>query len=105
MDAISQRIPGFFIGRYDIRYASEEDLRAGRFGIVELNGSGAEATSIYDARNSLLAAYRTLFRQWRLVFEIGAANRTRGTAAPPIASIFRAWRENSALVATYPIAD
>ena len=105
VDAISQRIPGFFIGRYDIRYASEEDLRAGRFGIVELNGSGAEATSIYDARNSLLAAYRTLFRQWRLVFEIGAANRTPGTAAPPIASIFRAWRENSALVATYPIAD
>jgi membrane protein DedA with SNARE-associated domain len=105
VDGISRRIPGFFIGRYDLRYASDEDLRAGRFTIVELNGSGAEATSIYDARNSLFAAYRTLFRQWRLVFEIGAANRALGTATPTIGSLFRAWRENSALVATYPIAD
>ncbi|MFN0128130.1 MAG: VTT domain-containing protein [Verrucomicrobiales bacterium] len=105
IDAISQRIPGVFIGRYDLRYASDDDLRTGRFAIVELNGSGAEATSIYDARNSLFAAYRTLFRQWRLVFEIGAANRAQGAAAPTIASLFRAWRENSALVASYPIAD
>ena len=105
VDAISQRIPGFFIGRYDLRYAHADELRAGRFRIVELNGSGAEATSIYDARNSLLAAYRTLFEQWRLVFAIGSANRARGTASPSIASLLRAWRENSALVATYPIAD
>jgi membrane protein DedA with SNARE-associated domain len=105
VDAISRRIPDFFIGRYDLRYASDEDLRAGCFSIVELNGSGAEATSIYDARNSLFAAYRTLLRQWRLVFEIGAANRASGTIAPTMASLYRAWRENSALVATYPIAD
>ncbi len=105
IDAISQRIPGFYIGRYDIRYATDEDLGAGRFSIVELNGSGAEATSIYDARNSLVAAYRTLFQQWRLVFEIGAANRARGAAAPTVRSVFRAWQENSALVSTYPIAD
>jgi hypothetical protein len=26
IDEISQRLPGFFIGRYDIRYAGEEDF-------------------------------------------------------------------------------
>ena len=31
-----------------------------------------------DPRNSLFAAYRVLFEQWRLAFEIGAANRRRG---------------------------
>ena len=77
IDRIS-RFQGFHIGRYDIRYASEEDLRRGEnFQIVELNGAASEATNIYDARNSLGKAYRTLFAQWRLVFAIGDMNRRR----------------------------
>ena len=106
IDEISQRLDGFFIGRYDIRYASDEDLRAGRdFQIIELNGAAAEATSIYDARNSLFAAYRMLFRQWKLVFAIGAANRRRGSLPTRLSLLWRKWRETTALVATYPLAD
>jgi hypothetical protein len=97
---------GFFIGRYDIRYASAEDLRSARaFQIVELNGAASEATSIYDARNSLWAAYRTLFRQWRLVFEIGAANRRLGTQPTEPSLLFRRWRETVARIQTYPMSD
>jgi membrane protein DedA with SNARE-associated domain len=106
IDEISQRLPGFFIGRYDIRYAVENDLRTGRaFQIIELNGAASEATSIYDARNSLFSAYRTLFRQWELVFAIGAANRQRGTAPTKPTLLWRTWRETAALLGTYPPAD
>ena len=106
MDAISQRLTGFYIGRYDIRYSSEEELRAGRnFQIIELNGAASEATSIYDARNSLLAAYRTLFRQWDLVFAIGAANRARGCVPTKLSLVWQTWRNYSRLSATYPAAD
>ena len=106
IDEISRSLTGFFIGRYDIRYASEEELRAGRgFQIIELNGAASEATSIYDARNSLFAAYRTLFRQWDLVFAIGAANRRRGARCTTVSLLWRKWRETAALVATYPLAD
>lgn len=106
MDAISRQIPGFCIGRYDIRYASEEDLRAGRnFQIIELNGAASEATSIYDARNSLFAAYRVLFRQWDLVFAIGAANRARGDTTTPLPAVWRAWRAYGRAAATYPATD
>lgn len=106
IDGISQRLDGFFIGRYDIRYASDEDLRAGRnFQIIELNGAASEATSIYDSRNSLFAAYRTLFRQWELVFAIGAANRQRGLPPTKLPLLWRRWRETTALIATYPLAD
>jgi membrane protein DedA with SNARE-associated domain len=106
IDDISKKVSGFFIGRYDIRFASEEDLRAGKkFSIIELNGAAAEATSIYDARNSLWSAYRTLFRQWDLVFAIGAENRRRGCAPMKIFDCWRAWRNYSALAATYPAAD
>ena len=46
IDDISQKLTGFFIGRYDIRYANDEDLRAGKdFQIIELNGVASEATT------------------------------------------------------------
>jgi len=106
MDEISRKLDGFFIGRYDIRYSSEDDLRVGRnFQIIELNGASSEATSIYDARHSLWTAYRTLFEQWELVFAIGAANRARGVAPAKLSLVWHAWRNYSALAVTYPAAD
>jgi len=106
IDGISQNLEGFFIGRYDLRYASEKDLQAGKnFKIIELNGASSEATSIYDSRNSLWSAYRTLFRQWELVFAIGAANRKRGCVTTPVRVVWKTWREYHKLAATYPPAD
>lgn len=106
IDRISRRIPGFFVGRYDLRYGSDEELRQGRgFRILELNGAAAEATSIYDARTSLRSAYRTLFRQWEIVFEIGAANRARGHPPDGAVDLLRTWCETNARIQTYPMAD
>jgi membrane protein DedA with SNARE-associated domain len=106
IDNISRKVPGFYIGRYDIRYANEADLEAGRnFQIVELNGAASEATSIYDARNSLFTAYRTLFRQWNLVFTIGAENRQKGTRTTGISLLLRHWRDYARCAASYPLAD
>jgi membrane protein DedA with SNARE-associated domain len=79
VDAIAQSHPGFYFGRFDVRSASIADLQAGRFEILELNGVSAEATHIYDPSVSLAEAYRVLFRQWRIAFQIGAANRETGT--------------------------
>ena len=90
VDEISRRIPGFFIGRFDVRYSSVERFMAGEdMAIVELNGATAESTNIYDPGTSLLGAYRTLFRQWSLVFAIGAANRRQGIAGTPVARVLR----------------
>ena len=105
-DEISQKLPGFYIGRYDIRYSSDDELRAGKgFQIIELNGAASEATNIYDEGNSLWSAYKTLYQQWKLVFQIGAANRSRGhRPASPIA-VFRDWIEFSRQAMEYPLAD
>ncbi len=106
IDAISQKLTEFYIGRYDIRYSSEADLRAGKnFQIIELNGAASEATSIYDARKSLFDAYRTLFQQWDLVFAIGATNRSRGCSSTRLSLVWKKWREYSRVSATYPVAD
>jgi hypothetical protein len=106
INQISQKLNGFFIGRYDIRYSDAAELRSGRhFQIIELNGAASEATSVYDARNSLWNAYGTLFRQWELVFAIGAENRRRGSSSTPLPLLWRSWRQTVALVSTYPLAD
>src|SRR5262249_9402575 len=106
IDEISQKLSGFFLGRYDIRYENIEDFKLGRnFRIVELNGATSEATSIYDARNSLFSAYRTLFQQWRLVFAIGAATKAKAHASSSITRFWLNWRQFSAAALSYPLAD
>jgi membrane protein DedA with SNARE-associated domain len=83
-DAVAKGLPGFCFGRFDVRTPSVEDFRRGRnFKIVELNGVTSEATHIYDPSNGLLSAYRVLFAQWRIAFEIGAANISRGALPTP----------------------
>lgn len=106
VDNISRKLPGFYIGRYDVRYENEEEFKAGRnFQIVELNGASSEATSIYDARNSLISAYRTLFRQWKTVFAIGAVNRALGWNPSPLRTLWREWRQYSLAALSYPCAS
>jgi membrane protein DedA with SNARE-associated domain len=106
IDSISKKIPGFYVGRYDVRYSTDDDLREGKnLHIVELNGAASEATSIYDARNSVFTAYRTLFRQWGLVFAVGAVNRRNGYEPTPISALWQKWREYTHNAASYPAAD
>lgn len=103
---IARGLDGFHIGRFDVRYADAGAFaRGAAFDIVELNGAAAEATSIYDARNSLWTAYRTLFRQWELVFAIGAANRLAGHRSETWFAVLREWLRYRKLAATYAFAD
>jgi hypothetical protein len=82
VDAIARAMPGFFIGRFDVRYTDVERFKAGEdLAIVELNGVTGEPTDVYDPSRGVIDSYRGLFTQWRLVFEIGAANLAREPAA------------------------
>lgn len=76
IDDIARRSRGVFFGRFDVRYSQPDDLAAGRnLRVIEFNGLASEATNIYDPANSFWNAQRTLRAQWRLAFEIGAAQR------------------------------
>jgi membrane protein DedA with SNARE-associated domain len=105
-DSFSQAIPGFFIGRFDVRYSGDDALRQGKgFKIIELNGAASEATSIYDERYSLWSAYKTLYEQWKLVYAIGAANIANGHSAARPLELLREWRKFRHEAICYPIAD
>ncbi|MBZ0101171.1 MAG: VTT domain-containing protein [Thermoanaerobaculia bacterium] len=79
IDEIARSFDGFHFGRFDLRAPSLDHFRAGReLAVLEVNGVTSEATHIYHPGASLLAGWRTLFAQWRLAFEIGAANARHG---------------------------
>jgi membrane protein DedA with SNARE-associated domain len=106
IDRISRSVPGFFVGRYDLRYASEKSLQAGcDFQIVELNGVASEATSIYDPANTLWSAYRTLFQQWEIIFAIADQNRQRGLSLTPMSTVWKNWVQYRHEAAAYPASD
>ena len=78
-DTIARSMPEFHYGRFDIRYESLERLKEGEdFGIIEVNGAGAEAIHIWDPDLSLREVYRSLFAAVALQFRIGRLNRDRG---------------------------
>ncbi len=89
IDEITREYEGFYFGRYDVRSPSEEELKRGNFKIIELNGVTSEATNLYDPKNSLFAAYRILFRQWNIAFEIGRRNIEAGARPLTFGQFFR----------------
>lgn len=106
IDAIAQAIPDFHFGRIDVRFSSLAQLRRGRgFRIIEINGSGSEATHVWDPNMKLVEAYAAQFFHYHAAFMIGRANRARGHRASGIRETFRLWRKQKRLMASYPMND
>ena len=105
-DAIARSLPEFYFGRFDIRFEDFAQVQAGgQFTIVEANGAGAESTHIWDRRTTLLQAWSDLMLQYRLLFQIGRANRDRGFKPLSLAE-FRRWhRREKELTPLYPATD
>ena len=106
IDDIARSYRGFFIGRFDVRYSDVDRFKTGEdLAIVELNGATAESTNIYDPDGSLIDAYRQLFRQWSLVFAIGAANRCLGAPATSLKRLIDLVRVHRATPVAFETSD
>jgi len=106
VDEIARAYRGFYVGRFDVRYTNVEAFKAGRdLAIVELNGVTSESTNIYDPDGTLLNAYRQLFRQWAIIFAIGAANRRAGASVSSFRRLVALARGHLAGVVPLPISD
>lgn len=88
-DRISRYVPDFHFGRYDVKVASVDDLRAGRVQVLELNGVNSEPAHIYDPDMPLMRAYAHLFRHWRTLYWISRENHRRGIPYVPAAVLYR----------------
>lgn len=93
VERIVENYSGFYFGRFDFKAPSEEDLREGKnLKVIELNGLTSEATHIYDPKNSIFYAWKTLIDQWSIAFEIAEANLKKGLQPMPLAEFISHWR-------------
>ena len=106
IDAIAQDMQDFFIGRFDVRFGSLADLRAGTgFMLMEVNGAGSEAIQAWDPKYGLSAALRIIFHKQRLVFATGARNRIIGHRPLGIWPLIQLHRRQRDLIARYPLSE
>ncbi len=91
---IFSSVEGFEFGRADIKFKDENSLNNGKdFKILEFNGSEAESTHIYDRKNSIFYAYKTLWKQWDNLFLIAKKNKLSGMKVPTSKVILKSYFE------------
>jgi hypothetical protein len=106
IDEIARDMKALHFTRIDLRYESLERLRAGEgFKIIEFNGSGSEATHIWDPQTSIREAYATQFFHYGESFRIGAAIRAAGGRPPGLIALLYLWMNQKRLMAAYPVND
>jgi hypothetical protein len=102
IEAIARDMPDFHVGRFDVRYRNLQELRHGRFTIMEVNGAGSEAVHAWDPKYSIRQVYRMVFAKQRLLFELGAANRARGHRPIGMLALARHHLHQQRLIRRYP---
>lgn len=76
---LSDQIPDFYFGRYDLKCQSYADLKGLKnFKILELNGAGAEPAHIYQPGYPLWKAYKDILWHLSVLSDISRLNRKRG---------------------------
>jgi hypothetical protein len=106
IDAIARDFSQFHFGRFDVRFGSLAGLRRGEdFSIIEVNGVGSEATHIWDPATKLRTIWADQLRHYGAAWEIGAAMRRRGAKPSGLRAMWRDWRMQGRLMASYPLND
>ncbi|MCB5943687.1 D-alanine--D-alanine ligase [Acidocella sp. KAb 2-4] len=107
IDEIMHDMPEVYFSRIDLRYDTLEALREGRdFKIIEFNGSGSEATNIWDPEMTIGRAYQTQFFHYGESFRIGADIRRQSGLKPVgLLKLAGLWWHQKRLMAAYPQND
>lgn len=106
IDEIMQDMPGVYFSRIDLRYDNLESLREGEaFKIIEFNGSGSEATHIWDPEMTLARAYKDQFFHYGESFRIGAHWRETGLKPIGPFKLLALWQHQKGLMRAYPAND
>lgn len=104
IDRVVSDIPGYCIGRLDIRFADFQALRHGSddFVLIEANGAGGEPTEIWDGDTTLPEAYKAIFGIVKELWEIGAINRKAGVETTNAWRLFKLYQAEKRLWQRYP---
>lgn len=67
-------LKGMNFCRIDLKADSLEDLRSGKFKVLEINGAKSEPLHIYDPRVSILDIFKAIHLHWKILFKVVQAN-------------------------------
>lgn len=102
-DTIARELPGFHVGRFDVRYPSLDSLMRGEdLTLIEYNGAGGEPTHIWDPNTSVAKTYAGLLAHLRYVYAVGAENRNRGANPLSVRELARRYLDELRLLRGYP---
>lgn len=95
---IVKKLPGMYCIRFDLKCPTDHDLINGKnIKIMEINGSSAEPTHMYDPKYSFWQGQKILFSHWKTLFQISKEAIAKGA---PLMS-YREWKEWRKMVKTY----
>ena len=67
-----RQVKEFYFGRLDVRCDIQEELKEGKFSIIEMNRAGTEPTHICD--RSLFFAWKEIIRHLNILYKISRKN-------------------------------
>lgn len=103
IDDIARDMQLFHFGRFDVRFDSLADLRAGvGLSIMEVNGAGSEAIQAWDPATGVLAGFGMIFEKQRILFAIGNAMRDKGFKPIGVKALATLNQKQNRLMAKYP---
>lgn len=103
IDDIAGDMSQFHFGRFDVRFDTLVDLRAGRgLVVMEVNGAGSEAIDAWDPKTGLRTGFAKIFQKQRLLFAIGDAMRHKGFRPLGLVPLAKLNHRQNRLTASYP---
>ena len=97
LDQLSGKIKGWYYGRLDVKYNTIEELKEGKkFIILEINGTIAEATHMYDPyHTTYFKALKTIRQHWKYLYKIAKQNLKNGVPSEKFTTY---WKETYKLI-------
>lgn len=77
MATLHSEIRHFDFFRIDCKADTDEDLLAGKFKILEINGMKSEPIHIYDSSETMLSRGKSIAQHWKLAFRIYRQKKKR----------------------------
>ena len=89
----AKRFPGLHFARFDLRAASMEDLKAGRFIVTEVGGCCHVSSLLRDESLRFSRSYAAVWGQLKACLEAGAYNLRQKVRPVPVEELMARWSQ------------
>jgi len=89
----AKRFPGLHFARFDLRAASMEDLKAGRFIVTEVGGCCHVSSLLRDESLRFSRSYAAVWGQLKACLEAGAYNLRQKVRPVPVDELMARWSQ------------